>query len=399
MSVTVGARSAFDQAVRERQKQLAQQYGKKDRIIQPKEIEALAAEFFGEMQIPEGVKILSQTPMEVTYETADGKQYRQFRNLSASLAGDVGRVETKLLSSPINSQSKAREGDLASQLSTQMEELNKLYAQQAASVAKGEIPAGLQTKTSNYLNQLDSIIGQLSQKPTLGSLDPEVAGLLSQISDAQQQTLNQQFQADQGNLVAQLFGRGVNASSIAGDQANRLLQGQGLVRSQALSDAAQRELAVRQFLSQLGQQNLALAGQTALEAGDLGLRDFTSVQGIAGQNAGRSQQLYVDLLNNLLQREMGGEQLRLGARELDIKEEQGRESNLLQRDAFEQQASEQRKARRAAMVNSIIGGIASIGLGMATGGLGSGLGGLLGGGSSAAASNLPAMTAATATGG
>lgn len=377
MPVSTGARSAFEQAVLDRQKQLAQQSGRSDRIIQPKEIEALAAEFFGNLQVPEGAKVLTQTPLEITYETADGKQYRLFRNLSGNLGADVGRVETKLLSSPIASQGPGREGDLATQLSGQLQKLNELYGGQLEALARGERPAGLETGTSDYLKRLDDIVNRLSAPASLSNLDPETKAALDAINSANQAKLTQQFQDESGNLVAQLFGRGVNASSIAGEQANRLLQGQGLVRSQSQSEASQRELSVRQFLSQLGQQNLALAGQTLLEGGGLNLKDFGAVQGLAESRAGRQQQLLTDLINSLLQREVSGQEIGLKGRELDINEMLGLGRQQLERDQFEVAAKAQRQQARRSLIGSIIGGGASIGLGLAGGGLG--LGGLFGG--------------------
>ena len=377
MSVATGPRSAFEQAVLARQKELAKASGNKNRIIQPKEIEALAAEFFGALQAPEGAKILSQTPMEVVYETADGKQYRQFRNLSGSLGADVGRVETKLLN-PIGTTSGLGERELGQQLTDQISKLNAIYTQQAEALSRGERLPGMNTGVSNYLNQLDAVLARLTSSPQLKSLDPESQAALDAINKATQLKLDQQFSSESDQLVAQLFGQGINRSSIAGDQANRLLQGQGLVRAQSLSDAAQREMAVRQFLSQLEQQNLALGMQGILEGADTSLQDFATVQGLSDSRTARSSALLSDILNQLLQREVAGVQATQNDRRLDIEELLGRENALLNRDQFEQQARQIRRANNP--WSKILSGAASLGLGLATGGVGGlGLGSLFGG--------------------
>jgi hypothetical protein len=374
MPLSTGPRSAFEQAVLDRQKQLANASGNKNRIIQPQEIEALAAEFFGALKAPEGVKIISQSPLELIYETADGKQYRQFRNLSGSLGADVGRVETKLLGSPISAQSALKEQELGASLSDQVRRLSELYTQQSEALARGEIPEGLDSGTSNYLSRLDDVINRLSNTG-LANLDPQTQAALASIQNATQARLAQQFQDESSSLVAQLFGQGVNRSSIAGEQAGRLLGQQGLVQSQVLSDAAQRELSVRQFLTQLEQQNAALAGQTLLEGAGLNLQDFTARQALADERAGRSQQLLSDILNQLLQREIAGSQLEQSGRRIDLEELFGREQSLLARDAFELQARQQRRANNP--LSKILSGVLGAGLSFATGGLSiPGLGGL-----------------------
>jgi hypothetical protein len=383
MSVATGPRSAFEQAVLARQKELAKASGNKNRIIQPKEIESLAAEFFGNLKAPDGAEIISQSPLEVVYKTADGKQYRQFRNLSGSLGADVGRVETKLIGSPIAGQSALGEQDLGVQLSEQIKRLNELYSSQAESLARGEKPAGLDSGTSNYLNRLDEIIGQLTSSPQLATLDPETQASLDAINAATQAKLDKQFSTQGDDLVGRLFGRGVNQSSIAADQAGRLMGEQGLVRTQALSDAAQRQLAVRQFLAQLGQQNLALGAQSLLEGASTNLEDFATTQGLADSRTTRSQALLSDILNQLLQREVSGAQLEQSDRKLSIDELLGREQGLLNRDIFEQQDRQLRRANNP--FSKILSGVLSAGLGFATSG---GFKGLFGGSKGSSSSGI-----------
>jgi hypothetical protein len=85
----------------------------------------------------------------------------------------------------------------------------------------------------------------------LGTLTPSDKALLDQMTKSTMEQLKQQFTTQGGQLVAQLYGRGMNESSLANDAVGRLEQQQGLVTNQALSDAAARELSIRQFLTQL----------------------------------------------------------------------------------------------------------------------------------------------------
>jgi len=121
----------------------------------------------------------------------------------------------------------------------------------------------------------------LTETPTLAQLDPETAKALLAISQAEQAS-NQQALADrQGQLVAQLYGNRVNQSSIANDAAARFAQYAGLVGQQQQSDAANRELAIRNLLTTLRQQ------QTETGAGlysSLSGQDLQRALGEAGFN-------------------------------------------------------------------------------------------------------------------
>jgi len=350
MSLAVGNHSAFEQAVKDRQKQLAAQYGRKDRIITNQEIEALAEEFFGKLEAPAGAEILKQTPIELIYRTADGKEYRQFRNLNPNLGGSIGKVDTTLLNGgpAIGSQSAAGEGDLAAQLTKQLQEL---YASQGF--------------TPRSLDEINALAAELQKPISFGVLDPQTEQYLNAIDASARQAQAQKSNDLQQQLIAQLFGSGVNRSTVAGNAAARFAQEQGLVDAELSSQDAQRRLAVNQFLTQSTQQNRALALNALLEGSGL------------EQNAvNQGQNLMMQLLNQALQRELAAKQFDLSEREFAFSQDQALANNALARDQFEWQAQQARKAQRAALVKSILGGAASF-LPM-IGGLG-GLGSLFGG--------------------
>lgn len=118
-------------------------------------------------------------------------------------------------------------------------------------------PAVLPTPApqQNALNELLPQLVNLFKNPVgLQSLDPNTLALLDQMKQAEDQALQQQFDRELGTLVAQLTGQGVGSSSIASDFLSRAKQGQGLVRSQAQGQQAQRQLGVQQFLTGATQQ-------------------------------------------------------------------------------------------------------------------------------------------------
>src|SRR5262249_18495672 len=128
--------------------------------------------------------------------------------------------------------------------------------------ARGENVPALNPGIQDYLDKISGIAQQLSNPSGLVDLDPATKAALQQITQNTLGQLNQRFTQDQGTLLANLYGNRINQSSIANTAVGQLLQNQGLVQSQALSDAAQRELQTRQYLTDEARQrlNAALSG-------------------------------------------------------------------------------------------------------------------------------------------
>jgi hypothetical protein len=138
---------------------------------------------------------------------------------------------------------------------------------------------------NDIIAQLQSRLQQSFDPTKLAELPPEVAAQLQQISDAERARIAQQGQDTQGQLVAQLYGNRVNQSSIANDAAARFAQQLGLVNQQQSSDAAARNLGVRQYLTNAGlQQNQDLSSLLASLSGQQNQRD------ISGAGIGLDQQ-------------------------------------------------------------------------------------------------------------
>lgn len=184
-----------------------------------------------------------------------------------------------------------------------------------------------------------------------GALSPDVMARLNEISTAQNQALDQQFNQGQAALLTQLYGQGIPQSSIANQAGGQLLQQQGLVKSQATSEAAQRELAVREYLASLGLQE---RGQ-----------NLSTIDQILGRQQSQSQfQSSLDLAKQQQQ----------------FAEEQARQNQEL----AEQQFLEQRRQARRAAIGNIIGSVTGLAGSVLSGGL---AGGLFGGASSASNTN------------
>jgi len=193
-------------------------------------------------RVPPGSQITNMTPFKVEFKDADGYTHTLTRAGADASSGQVQNVSDRPPILPNKSQQ-----DFIAQLQTRL---------------------------------------QQSLDPTkLAELPPEVAAQLQAISDAEKARIAQQGEDARGQLVAQLYGNRVNQSSIANDAAARFAQQLGLVQQQQSSDAANRNLQLRQYLTGAGlQQNQDLASLLANLSGQQNQRD------IAGAGLGLDQQ-------------------------------------------------------------------------------------------------------------
>lgn len=168
-----------------------------------------------EDRIPPGSQIVSQTPGKVTYRDAEGFEHNIIRRPDGQFTETTNRPSI--------------------------------------------VPTAGQKSQEQFAQELQGRLQQQFGQPLgLANLDPETAAALRAISEAEQGAINQQATDDEGRLLAGLFGNRVNQSSIATDAASRFAQQYGLVRQQQRSDAANRELGIRQLLTNLGLQNREL---------------------------------------------------------------------------------------------------------------------------------------------
>lgn len=308
----------------------------------------LVDSYYGAFQVPPGAQVLSRTASQVEYVDPEGYTHRLTRDLDGR-SPTLGMIqEASNRPSILPSPTQQQETDLMSQL------LSQLSQQFQQPVSAPDI--------SGYQQKIDQLVQQLSQAPSLQSLDPQTMAALDAIKAVENAKLQQQFQQGQGNLIASLYGKGVNQSSIANQAAGLLLQNQGLVQQQTQSDQAQRQIALQQFLSQLQQGNRSLAGQDLLSAANLALQGYT-----AGQSAQQDRlSQVIQQLNNLTgqrtQRDIAGGQIDLGQRQLDTQKEQFRFTLPLEYDQLRTQFQiAQMQNEGPSKFERILGGLGSVG--------------------------------------
>jgi len=329
-------------------------------------------QYFGQIPLPPGVsesQIVSRGGSYVDYRDAEGYIHRLERDLHGG-SPTVGQVRETTTNRPgiLPLPSQQQQTDLISQLLSQ---LTQQFNQ--------PIP---QPDISQWLAQMDRIAQQLQQPAQLQPLSDQNLALLNQMAAAQNAQLQQQFNQSQGSLIAQLYGQGVNQSSIANQAAADLLQRQGLVQQQALSDQAARQLGLQQFLTQQGQGNLALALQGLGQAGQLGLVQFTAGQQARGQTIEEMIQQVNNLLGLQTNRDIASSSLGLDFQKFL---EQTRQFNVgSQLEAEKIRASERMAKQNRPSIFSTIAGLAgSLLAAPLTGGASlAGLGSIFGGGGS-----------------
>lgn len=131
------------------------------------------------------------------------------------------------------------------------------------------------------IQKIRDLAARLQQPGTLAELDPTAKAALDAITQNALAQLTDQFQKDQSAQLAGLFGNRIQQSSIATNALGELLRNQGLVRSDVLGQAGQREIAARQFATQnetarLQQALQGLLGGTGIQS-DL-LQNLTGQQ-------------------------------------------------------------------------------------------------------------------------
>src|SRR5262245_47207556 len=162
-------------------------------------------------RIPPGSQIVSQTPGKVTYKDAEGYEHNIIRKPDGQFTETTNRPAI--------------------------------------------VPNAATQGQQDFAKQLQQMLSQSFNQPaSLAQLDPETAASLRSISQAEQTANDQALNDLKGQLVAQLYGNRVNQSSIANEAGARFAQQAGLVRQQQQADAANREIAIRNLLTTLGQQ-------------------------------------------------------------------------------------------------------------------------------------------------
>lgn len=305
------ALNPFQRAVQKLAQSMGLRGDDEQRVYTTPEYQQLLTKFFGQIDLPAGVtedQVVYRTPSSLEYKDQYGYVHKLERNLD-------GR-------------------------SPQLGSVKEISTDRPA-----VLPIG---KTNPGIDQAMQILTQRASQAIpeqLPTLDQATQAELKAISQATNEQLSQMFKTAQSDLITGLYGSGNNRSTLANDASARLLQEQGLVKSQTLSDAANRELSLRTGLR--GQQ-IQLRDQ-----------DINYLLGLLGQDTARA----------VPSAQIGVEQQKLGetGREFDL-------SYLLEQEKLKQQA------KKNGLLKGLLSGIASVGLNFLAPGAGSIFSGLTGGG-------------------
>lgn len=161
-------------------------------------------------------------------------------------------------------------------------------APSAAAVGVGFNPNQFLTGKEDWMAKLSQAAGPLAAirakmegLQALPTLDPETMASLQAMTDASRGAVDMQYETDKQALLNDLFGRGMQRSTIALDQGGRLDYGHAQAIRQALADAATRELGARQTTGAYNLQNLLGQGGLAAQEGQFAFEEA----GLRSQNA------------------------------------------------------------------------------------------------------------------
>jgi len=281
--------------------------------LTPEILGRVADQVFGPFPIPPGSQIIFQGPDRAEWIDAEGYRHSATRSLDGR-DPDAGRVREQTDRPPILPASQGQQ-NLLSQLAG---------------------AGGIQSD----IEAVRGLAARLQEPAVLAQLDPQTKAALDQMTQNTLTQLTEQFKQDQARNLASLFSNRVQQSSIATNALGQLLENQGRVTSQALSDAAGRELGARQFVTDTQRANLATALQGLLAGADV---QSGLIQNLTGQQT---------------QRDIAGGNLNLGFADLAEKARQGSLDFELN-----QQEADRRLAEQRALLPKILGTIQAIGQG------------------------------------
>jgi len=283
----------------------------------------VADQVFGPFPIPPGAQIIFQGPDRAEWIDAEGYRHSATRSLDGR-DPNAGKIQDNTNRPPILPAGQGQQ-NLLSQLTG---------------------AGGIQSDIEAVRN----LAARLQEPAVLAQLDPQTKAALDQMTQNTLMQLTEQFKRDQGANLAQLFGNRVQQSSIATNALGQLLENQGRVTSDALSQAAGRELGARQFVTDTQRANLATALQGLLGGADL---QSGLIQNLTGQQT---------------QRDIAGGNLNLGFADLAQRARQGALDFELG-----QQEADRRLAESRSLLPKILGTIQT--LGQTAQGVGTAIGG------------------------
>jgi hypothetical protein len=159
----------------------------------------------------------------------------------------------------------------------------------------------------------------------LAELDEGTLQSLEQIRQSQLAGAEQAFGDEKNALLRDLFGRGVQRSTIAGEAGGRLLSRRAAVLAGIEGEAGARNINLRQNIRDARLQALLGGGQLQNQRFDSQVRLKVGMAQVAAENRRTSAQLKIAALQDATTRDLGFGELglkeQLGMRELDIQQQ------------------------------------------------------------------------------
>lgn len=339
--------------------------------LTPEILGRVADQIFGPFPIPPGSQIVFQGPDRAEWVDAEGFRHTATRSLDGR-DPSAGQIKEQTDRPPILPPAQGQ-NDLLSQLSGGVNTVTQQLLSNLAAQAKGERVSALDPGINADLDAARAIAARLQQPTGLAALDPETQAALQAITQNTMAQLKQQFERDQANQLAALFGNRIQSSSIATNALGQLLQNQGLVTSQALSDAATREIGTRQFLTDTNRANLATALSGLLGTAGTGIEGFRATTGASQAQFNSLSDLLQNLTGQQTQRDIATGGLNLDFAKLLESQRQANQGFQL-----DQQEADRRLAESRSLLPKILATIQTLGQtaqGVGTGLVGFGVGG------------------------
>jgi hypothetical protein len=166
--------------------------------------------------IPEGSQILEENANQIRYRDPQGFIHTLSRNLDANLP-DFGRVSEKT------------------------DRPNVLPLTQQIPGLSGALQGAI-----------DAVNRMLTDRTTLAELPPEVLEALETQNVAERSRISRESEIAQGKLIAGLFGKGAETSTIATGASSELASNIGRLFLEQEAGAAQRKIDLQKFLTEAG---------------------------------------------------------------------------------------------------------------------------------------------------
>lgn len=234
------ALNAFQREISKLAKSMGLKGDAERQVYNTPQYQQLIQSFYGDIPLPAGVnesQVISRNSSQVVYKDADGYTHRLDRNLEGGSA-DLGRVSEGSTDRPAVLPA-SKDPNVSAGMDAATKSILQLLG---ISPGEGQTPNTIPDTPGGGGGQG---LGKL------GNLSAADKALLDSITKADLDQVRQQFTKQGGSLVAQLYGRGLNTSTLANDAVSRLTQDQGLVESRVMADSAAREIQTREFLTQL----------------------------------------------------------------------------------------------------------------------------------------------------